>query len=446
ECGVEATSWVDGNLPPAAALPTLTGEVQAIESPVTWGIKASLRSYLSAPFGRLFADNGATANPSGAPFPAISGWTFPAAAGEYTPGSSATFEDDKAIINGSGSAVFCHSGQFRVVLSNPTIVLDGTNSRIIADVDLNNKGVWTTTQRIDFATIDVNGLEPEAAEAGSRLTWTDAPVALTESGSVALGLCDAAPGAPEGPCAYDPGVALDPITFSIGTENPVAMCSVAQPGGFVPQPAPTAIPATVTPTLASPVDTTGGELEWGFRRSFRGTITSNGHFGLANGALQSDAAMNEDLPAPEDKTEKFFTWPSVTGNYENIAAGDDRLVLSSNAIVSFCNPTHGYGAVIANPTVVIDGADSFISADVSVRQNQEWADGRVDVVKFDLAGVDPTVAVGPTETELEWVVDTVTPAGPGGSPSPLLSAIGAGHSSPTSTFDWLTIKATVLND
>jgi hypothetical protein len=447
QCGVKATSMIMGTATPAAPLPELTGEVVGISEPVTWGIRQSLRGYLGsgAPFGVIEGLDGATVNRvPGPPLPL--GFTWPAAAGEYASNSADTFTDDQAVINGTGSILLCHKEQFRILISNPTIVLDGENSRLIADVDTNNKGVWTESQRVDLVDLDVSGVTPDVNEDATELTWEDVPTALTAAGSQALTLCDAAAGAP-GDCLYGPGAAMDALTFSVSTENPVALCSITNPAGFGTEPV--YVPATPTPAVTDG-EVSGGSLDWGFRRSLRTSVNSGGAFGLANGALRSDPLnMGEDTPTPPATTQKFFTWPAVGGNFDG--GGDEsRLVLEGRGNVSFCNVNFGgYGIVISNPTVVVDGADSFISADVAVRQGPEWAKGRVDLVHFDVSDITPTSDVGETETDVTWEVPAAevfssgaVPGTPSASSSLLNAIAGAGRAP---GFDRLRINATVVN-
>lgn len=219
ECGLEATSLAPGDLtwtPP----PTLGGTVQSIESPVSWGIKASLRGYLFGTGGSMLGLDGAEVNYSPGP-PMPSGFTFPAAPGEYSnSGAPAVPVDEQAIINGTGTILLCHQPHgFRIALSDPTIVVDYPDSRLIVDVDSNNKGVWIPNQRVDFATLNLS--EGDRTFSGDEaVEWKNVPATLTAQGSTGLTLCDADDGAPPGSCAYEAGAELDPITFSVDTSGP----------------------------------------------------------------------------------------------------------------------------------------------------------------------------------------------------------------------------------
>lgn len=217
ECGLAANTRTAGTLPAPAPLPDLSGAVASAGNPVTWGVKASLRGYIGG-VGKFVALDGATVNDL-PPFPGPppSGFTFPDDA-EYAangPGAG----DDQAVLNGSGTILFCNATHgFRIALSNPTVVIDGASSRLIADVDTNTMDLstgisdWIPAQRIDFATLDTGSIVPDAGTPG-KVTWTDVPANLTAAGATSLRLCAGNPG----PCSYVEGAEFDPITVTVKT-------------------------------------------------------------------------------------------------------------------------------------------------------------------------------------------------------------------------------------
>jgi hypothetical protein len=97
-----------------------------------------------------------------------------------------------------------------VALSNPTIVIDGAHSRIVADLSQNTNGngfspvpgPWQTTQRVDLADLDLSGIDPSYGS--GSVTWSAIPAKLSPDA------------APFGNLAE--GTALDPITVSLETE------------------------------------------------------------------------------------------------------------------------------------------------------------------------------------------------------------------------------------
>jgi hypothetical protein len=114
----------------------------------------------------------------------------------------------------------------------------------------------------------------------------------------------------------------------------------------------------------------------------------------------------------------YFTWPksSAAGKFDAGAAGtaDDRAILRTQGTVSICNDGTSpgvmlYGTVISNPTVVIDGANSRIVADVATRYRLSWVRATVDLAKFDVTGVTPTVTDNGDGTNTEsWTMPSAT--------------------------------------
>jgi len=201
QCGVEATSQGVPGLPVAPALPTLAG-AKSSTAPTTfdWGFKASFRGYIKfAAGGSLHALDGA-ARDGVSP---VSGFRFNVADGSYSSNSTPELGDDQAIINGTGTSLFCGTEHgFRLALSNPTVVIDGSDSRIIADVDTNLTGVWTPAQRVDVADLVLGAGEPTSNGSPTEITWTAIPATLSEA------LDGVIPG-------YSKGAALDPITVGV---------------------------------------------------------------------------------------------------------------------------------------------------------------------------------------------------------------------------------------
>lgn len=457
QCGVKATSEATGSLPAAAALPTLSGAKEVVGAVETWGFKQSFRSYVVfAAGGSLKAMDGATTN--GAP-PVISSFDFPVTGGEYAANGQIDMTDDQAVVEGAGTALFCATGHgFRVAISNPTIVIDGADSRVVADVDTNLSGVWTPSQRIDLADLDLAGITPFYNVSGSEITWSDIPATLTDAGAKAI--CGSSGSSP---CIYTEGTELDPVDVAVATpyDNsdldalatyvegnlPFPISDPTQGGCTLPIDSLTppgyktidavqalhATPATQPtwldaasnpaplPTLGSATALNGGGLDWGFRRSLRASINGSGQFNLAGGATASHEYFGNGGTGVKSMGDagKFFTWPAQTSAAGSYAAGgpgnaDDRLILRSQGRVAFCQTqaAQAYGTVFSNPTVVIDGANSRITLDVATRYRLSWVRGVVDFATLDLS--DPSVTVSETDssgtTTVEWVFPAASEA------------------------------------
>ncbi len=212
QCGVGVASRAIDSWPDATALPTLTGAT-AITSPtsINWGFKASFRGYV---YGTMTAGGKSDkalqpldgASRTMPPFDPTRGFSFPVSGGQHA-ANAAGLADDQAVINGTGTALFCNSEHsFWASISDPTIVIDGENSRIVATVSQNingngmfgELGPWQAPQRVDLA--DLGVVVP--TENDGKLTYTDIPVSLSSS---------VAPFA-----TYPAGTALDPISVTVG--------------------------------------------------------------------------------------------------------------------------------------------------------------------------------------------------------------------------------------
>ncbi len=400
ECSVAATAKVPGSLPAPAALPTLTGAKDIVApGSFDWGFKSSFRSYIVfGASGSLKALDGAST--VGGP-PVISGFSFPSSYGKYAANDPVDTTDDQVIINGSGSAVFCATGHnFRVVVSNPTLVINGDDSRVIADVDANLSGNWIPTQRVDLAELDLDGITPFYNKSGSSVNWGDVPATLTDSGAKAI--CGVGADAA---CSYVEGTELDPVNVAIETaydtgagDAPAWNALATYVETNLPFPYPTStdggctLPGTAgggsngsaartvdehnalggttaewredaAPAAALPEITgataNGGSLDWGVRSVLRGTINGTGEFNFAGGTSPSHTPYygygpgasapvfprptkpdtNDPITGDMGNTPgRFFNWPASGGTFDEGAAGDadNRLVLRGTGQVTFC--------------------------------------------------------------------------------------------------------------
>jgi len=388
QCALSVTEKVSGTAPGPDSPPSLTGPVSLSGGKIDWGFKSSFRSYVVFSGGALVPIAPATVLNPPLPAPQTGSFRFPAGGGSYVVNDPGDSSDDQAIVNGAGEIVLCNAPHdFRIVLSNPTVTIDGGDSRLTVDVDTNMSGVWTPTQRVDLATLDADGVSPFYNEDAKTVTWSGLPVALTEAGKQALDLCN--PMNP-GPCDYEEGDSLDALTVELKTDTAVAWpfgagCTLGIPATASSWPAAPAALAAL-PTLAAPESISNGSISWGVRNSLRKTVNSNGVFNLAGGATRSD-------PTSMEGPGKYFTWPAASGSHE--AGTPGRLVLDGTGSVGLCNTAHGFGTVLSDPTVVIDGSKSRITMNVATRLGSSWTSGRVDLADVSTAGVEKTVTPGP---------------------------------------------------
>jgi hypothetical protein len=217
QCGLAATTRTVGTVPAATPLPNLTSPVTTSGGTTNWAVKGSLNGYINSIGSIVGLDGAVVIRPPGPPSVPPLSFMFQAAAGQLAANGVGT-EDDQAVLNSTGTIVYCNAAHgFRIAISDPTVVIDGTNSRIIADVDTNISGDWMPTQRVDLVSLDLTGITA-TQPSPSQTSWGNVPTTLTQAGSDALRLCEVSvPGAPPG-CLYPAGTAFAPITVTASTD------------------------------------------------------------------------------------------------------------------------------------------------------------------------------------------------------------------------------------
>src|SRR5215213_2896502 len=252
-----APGKVAGIAPSPTFAPGISQEVTGTE--IDWGFKDSFRAYVlgSPPPGTLPTLDGAVAHPNG-PTMIVPGsyFEFPSGEGTYEPGSSPDHSDDKLVVEGTGTVLFCKSGLgFNIAMKDPTLTIDGADSRITATVGANMNGTWYPYQRADIADLDLTGVTPEVTDGGNTVVWKDIPAKLSADGELALG------------GIYKENDPLDKVTVKTSLERPLAtQCTVAEGNGAPPA---LTFGLAPLPVLDSPVTGRGGTINWGLRRATR---------------------------------------------------------------------------------------------------------------------------------------------------------------------------------
>lgn len=389
-CDLPVTSEGSWTAPDPEPAPDLESPVGLTGGSIDWTFSIGLRGYVMS--------GGAVipVPPATIPAPPMGAFDFPVTGGEVKLDASGD-SADRAVIDGSGEVKLCHTEhKFSVMLSDPTLTLDGEDSHLTVDVETNMTGEHTPAQRVDLATLDMDGIVPGYNENTKTSAWSNVPVILTEAGSEALQLCN-----PEnpGPCNYEAGDALDPISFEIKTDDDLAWpytdgCDLSSSVATSSWPEMPAGPAPL-PVLDEPEEIDEGSIDWGLRTSLRNTVNSSGVFNALGGASLSD-------PSDMSGTGKHFSWPASSGEYEPGDPG--RLVLHGSGTVGLCNTSHGYGTVLSNPTLVIDGEDSRLSMDVASRLGTSWTRFGVDLATLGIGDVvvDTTPGPGAGEETVTW--------------------------------------------
>lgn len=397
-CDIGVSSTGDWTAPSLLPAPGLDSPADVTGGSVDWTFKSSLRGYVMS--------GGAVVpvSPATVPAPPMGAFDFPVSSGAIKFDASGGLAEG-AVIDGSGEVKLCHTAhKFSIYLSNPTVTLDGEDSRLTVDVETNMSGVHTPKQRVDLATLDLDEIVPFYSENTKTSAWKDVPVILTEAGSEALQLCS-----PEnpGPCDYQEGDALEPISFEVRTGAQLAWpynvgCDLSGIANM-PQPVVTnswpELPAgpAALPTLSAPEAIGEGSISWGLRTSLRNSVNATGVFNLADGAEKTEANMSG--------TGKSFTWPSTSGEYQPAGGGNpERLVLRGTGIVGICQShfAQAYGTVLSDPTLVLDGEDSRLTVTISSRYRYSWTSGRVDIANLDIAAVERVAVPGSGEETITW--------------------------------------------
>ena len=192
---------------PASAAPrSFTGGT------ITWGVKASFRSYLKTP-----AANGTITTGGGATQAANNGaFTFPIIGGSHNAdNASATAESQGAV------QMVGHDGILDIVLGSLRVDITGTTGTI--ELNATSRpytGSETTPQPpvsyndLTFATLDLSAVTPTVTS--TTVTYAAVPATLTAAGVPVL----------DG--FYPAGTALDPITIVANLAQPAA-CAPGKP-------------------------------------------------------------------------------------------------------------------------------------------------------------------------------------------------------------------------
>jgi hypothetical protein len=355
---------------PLAAEPTLASPQAVADGPADWGFKTSFRNYVTGTqepgsAGSISALEGTTDNGGGS-------FRF-SGDGEYV--RKPTAGNDQLVLDGEGAILFCKKAHsFHVVIKDPTVIIDGASSRIVADVGLNRAGTWGGFKRAAIASLDLTGLRPTYSADGKTATWAAVPAKLTADGAAVTGL-------------YPAGTGLDPITVSAPVSSvpdlyagTCAIGSTASEAELELPEAPLALPSLTGTSLV------GGNVRWGTHTPLRNnTLAVN----PAAGSLQTFEGASYDSP------NTVFEYPESSGTYAEGAPGDpadDRLVLQAKGIALLCKPAHLHRYALGNPTIVIDGANSRLVIDMDLRvKGLIRPSVRSDFATLNMTGITPTV-------------------------------------------------------
>jgi hypothetical protein len=339
---------------------------------LSWGVKASFRSYVTGPIahGAISVSGGARADGGG-----------------YRFGQSATTADPPRATGTStyrGQVRFSgHSGVLDLAMGSPRVQVTSSSSAVLS-MAVSGFG------RVQLASLDLG--DGRRSAGSDWVGWSGVPARLTTAGAKVFSY--------QGSAFYPAGTALDPVSFVIGgtaATGSLASVTVASASGPASASAtPTATStasATPSASAAAPVpgagcEITGARLTWGFKESFRAYVTGS----IADGEWTTSGNAGYQTPS--------FSWTNGGGAIDP-ASGAGRLAFSG--AVRFTGHGGAMDTTIANPAVRLDGgARAVLLLDVSgVSMEEAMAGGSerttsaaVEFVQLDLAAGTVTRADG----------------------------------------------------
>ncbi|SKB08318.1 HtaA domain-containing protein [Aeromicrobium choanae] len=178
-------------------------ESQTIEDgSISWGLKASFRSYLTGPIAHGTITPTAPATDTGTQT------VFPQASGSWA--------DGEASVGAKGAVKFYgHDGALDLTISDPRIVVTGSGAQLVVDA-VDSEDV--SHDDVAFADIQLAGTVSSSPVA---VSITAAPTTITAAGAGLL--------SNQGSAFYAPGTALDPISaqFEVASQPTVTVSKVA---------------------------------------------------------------------------------------------------------------------------------------------------------------------------------------------------------------------------
>ena len=220
-----ALPFVVGVAGPVAAAPTTVAGGE-----VTWGVKASFRSYVTGPVGQgtIEVSGGATSGADGAV-------TFPGATGSVDLVGPTL---DVAV--GGGVRFVAHDGALDLRIADLRVVGTGATGTLLADVvsrDLAT-GVDSSFPDVALADLDLAAVTPVVVD--GTTTWSGVPASLTTAGAAAFA------------DFYPAGTSLDPLTVVTHETPPPTTSSPPTTGPPTTGPPATAPATTAPPTTVEP--------------------------------------------------------------------------------------------------------------------------------------------------------------------------------------------------
>lgn len=306
---------------------------------ISWGLKASFRSYVTGPIAHGAIKASSPASDDG------TRTTFAQASGEWAEGA--------ADVATSGSVRFTgHSGELDLTISDPQLVVSGSGGKLVIDaVDSEGK----KHSNLVVASLNLTGAITTST---TSVTLTKAKATLTSAGTALFAL--------DGAAFYPAGTELDPVsaTFALKpgpgeSSSPTASVSSTPTVPATPSTTPSAT-STPKPSASvsepAPIKAKAGYLTWGVKSSFRTYVvgpiakgavsTSGGASAVAGGFRFGQSKTTADPPTSTGDTTYAGT-VRFTGHHGRLdlafSAPIVRVKSSSKAVLSV--RVSGFGRV-----------------------------------------------------------------------------------------------------
>lgn len=325
-----------------ASIPfTIVSPPTQVQGSLTWGVKASFRSYVAGPIAQgSISTTGAS----------TSGNSF-----VFGQSSGGSFDGSTGTANYAGSVRFAgHSGLLDLTLSNPSVTVDSPTAGTLF-LSVNGGGP------VAFATLSLGA--GNRTNVGGAVLWSDVPASLTSTGAGAFSF--------NGSPFYGAGTALDPVSFVVGAPS-TAGGGTSTVASFAGEREPAAAPPATTGLTVTSGDPVAGDQI---------TVTADGFQPNESGILvviySDPVVLARDVTADASGT---VTW---SGRLPAGLTGEHTLTLQgsvSRGVVLDIAPnvaTAAAGCPVDDASLVWGFKESFRSYISGTIANGEWtvADG-----------------------------------------------------------------------
>lgn len=336
--------------PTAVATPTASTKT-AKAGYLDWGVKAAFRSYVTGPIaqGSISVSGRASAKGSAIRFAQTS-----------TSAKLATASVNGSTTKFGGAVTFSgHHGELSLTLRDPWIKITSTKSAMLSAV--------TSHGRITIATLDLSAAAKR--KRGGAVVFSSVPAAMSAAGAQLFSYNGTVfPG-------YEPGSALDPVNFAIGSTGSASGSAAGKVVASAPKKtaaaaAPTPTPSAV-PTASAPLacNVTSATLVWGFKESFRSYISGT----IANGSWDTTGNVSYKTPV--------FTIAGGTGSLDETAS---KGAVSFTGSMHFTGHSGALDTTFSDPVLeIVDATTALLYVDVASAPREAAEAGDATIHTYD---------------------------------------------------------------